>query len=99
MENSLKIQLSSIEDIKKSVEALQFMVDTDWNKELQQIYPGYYTDWISTLKQDIWAKINTTDLLKKTLTRLKEKTQSFCGHCFTISFSKSHQRIRKESIK
>ncbi len=102
MENSLKIQLSSIEDIKKSVEALQFMVDTDWNKELQQIYPGYYTDWISTLKQDIWAKINTTDakwLIEKDTDTTQRENAVFLWPLFYYFFleksSKNPEGINK----
>lgn len=61
MGNSFKTQFESIEDIKNSVDALQFMLETDWENELVKIYPEYYSGWISALKSDIWARINTTD--------------------------------------
>ncbi len=50
----------SIEDIEKFVEALKFMTETKWEDELR--YNKYtYTGWISAIKEDIWARINTTN--------------------------------------
>ena len=48
----------SIENIEKFMNALEFMVETDWKKELENYK---YTGWISAIKEDIWARINTTD--------------------------------------
>ena len=58
MGSSFGFELDSIEQIQTFVDALKFMVDTDWTVELEQ--KNYYTVWIDTLKQDIWSKINTT---------------------------------------
>lgn len=49
-----------IQDTLLAVEALRYIVDTDWENILQGYSKTYYTDWIPPFKNDIWARINTT---------------------------------------
>lgn len=62
MRLSLNLQdCETIEYINESINTLQYIVDTNWEKLLQNIYPDYYTNWILSLIELVWKRINTTD--------------------------------------
>lgn len=60
MAERLKKDYSHINDIETAVEALRFIVDTDWATLLKNMSASYYTEWIVTFKNDVWTRINTT---------------------------------------
>lgn len=60
MGNAFRTGFDSIEDIEIAIDALRFIVDTDWETVLHQFYAGFYTEWTGKLKRDIWGRINTT---------------------------------------
>lgn len=60
MGNAFGTGFDSIEDIEIAIDALRFIVDTDWETVLHQFYAGFYTEWTVKLKRDIWGRINTT---------------------------------------
>lgn len=49
-----------IEDTQTAVKALSYIVDTDWEGVLKARCSSYYTSWIPSFKNDVWARINTT---------------------------------------
>lgn len=51
---------SCINDTNNAVEALKFIVETDWKSTLKQISPKYYIGWIEQFKLDVWDRINDT---------------------------------------
>lgn len=51
---------NQIEYTLTAVDALRYIVDTDWESFLKGQSPSYYTNWISSFKNDVWARINTT---------------------------------------
>ena len=64
----------SIEDIEIAIDALQFIVDTDWEVVLHQFDAEFYTEWVGKLKRDIWGRINTTTA-KWTIEHKSDTTQ------------------------
>ena len=60
MGHSFDKDYSSINDTNNAVEALKFIVETDWENTLKQISPKYYNGWIKQFKIDVWVRINTT---------------------------------------
>ena len=60
MGKAFSISFDSIEDIEIAIDALQFIVDTDWEAVLHKFNTGFYTEWVRQLKRDIWGRINTT---------------------------------------
>lgn len=60
MGHSFGKDYSSINDTNNAIEALKFIVETDWENTLKQISPKYYIGWIEQFKFDVWARINTT---------------------------------------
>lgn len=49
-----------MEDTSTVVDALRYIVDTDWERILKGKLSSYYADWVTSFKNDVWARINTT---------------------------------------
>jgi uncharacterized protein with ParB-like and HNH nuclease domain len=57
---SFGVDYSKIQDTKTAVSALKYIVETDWDNILSSISTLYNTGWILSLKDDVWARINST---------------------------------------
>ena len=60
MGTSFGMDYNKIQDTQTAVSALKYIVETDWENTLSSISTLYNTEWISPLKDDVWARINST---------------------------------------
>ncbi len=57
---SFGMDYNKIQDTQTAVYALKYIVETDWKNTLSSFSTLYNTGWISSFKDDVWARINTT---------------------------------------